>query len=275
VEIGTLEPVELTQAEAGVALRTEAIVVAETEVANARDRLARMIAADPAKAFEGEIVPTDAPAAELVSVALEPQLEQARRSRPELAALRLAIENRAAAVEVANNGALPDLAVVGSIALGGVDSQLGGAHEEIATRATDQYRWSAGLQFSYPLGNRAAVSAEQTAEIELNRAELALQDARLRIEEDVRAAVRELNASVKRVEATQVAVELAAQQLAAERRRLEAGMSTSFQVLRLETDLAQARNAMIRAKVDYSVRQLDLQRAVGKLADRYTLAARA
>ena len=274
VEIGTLEPVEHTQAEAGVALRTEAIVVAETEVANARDRLARMIAPNASNAFVGEIVPTDGAAAEFATVALEPQLEQADRSRAELAALRLSIENEAAAVRVAKNGTLPDLALVGSVAFSGVDSKLGVAHEEIATEAADQYRWSAGVQFSYPLGNRAAESAEQMAKIDLSRAELALQDTRLRIEEDVRAAVRELNASVKRIEATRQAVKLATEQLAAERRRFEAGMSTSFQVLRLETDLAQARNAFIRASVDYSVRQLDLQRAVGQLGNQYAVAGR-
>ena len=274
VEIGTLEPVELTQAEAGVALRTEAIFIAETEVANARDRLARMVAPAGPRAFAAEFVPTDGAEVEFATVSLEPQLEQARRSRPELAALRLAIENHAAAVKVAENGTLPDLAVVGSLAFGGADSNLGSAHEAIATKASDQYRWSAGLQFSYPLGNRAAESARQTAEIDLRRAELALQDTRLRIEEDVRVAVRELNASVQRIEATRHAVKLADEQLAVERRRFEAGMTTSFELLRLETDRAQARNAFIRASVEYSVRQLDLRRAVGRLDERFAVAAR-
>lgn len=118
---------------------------------------------------------------------------------------------------------------------------------------------------------RAAESAREAAEIDLRRVELALDDARLRIEEDVRAAVRERNASLERLDATQHAVKLADEQLGVERRRLEAGMSTSFQVLRLETDSAQARNALLTARVNHSVRLLDLQRAAGKLADQYTI----
>ncbi len=79
--------------------------------------------------------------------------------------------------------------------------------------------------------------------------------------------MRTVNASVQRIEVIR-AERLAGEQLAAERLRLEAGTSTSFEVLRLETDLASARNALIRATTDYTVLKRDLERAVGRLSKR-------
>jgi outer membrane protein TolC len=267
VETGTLDRVELVQAEAGVALRQEAVVIAEAEVANASDALARLIYGRSTGAFERMLVPAEDAAASLQPAAVGDSLSDAERHRSELAVLRLAIDNGKVAERVASNAELPDLAAVGSVAVAGAQPSLGGAHREAAEHADRQYRWSIGLELSYPLGNRAATSAHDVARIELQRAQLALDAMHKHIEADVRASVRGLNASIARVEITGRAVELAQQQLDAERARLEAGTSTAFQVLRLETDLAAARNAQAGARADYGLRKLDLSRAVGVLDD--------
>jgi gold/copper resistance efflux pump len=267
VEVGTLERVELTQAEAGIALRREAVVVAETEVGAASDALASLVYGGAPDAFARELVPAEVAEASAQVVALDEPLRQAKRNRPELAALRLAIENSEAAERVASNATLPDLAAVGLVGVAGADPAIGDAHREAVDRVDRQYRWSLGLELSYPLGNRAASSAHRAARIDARRAQLALDEVQRHIEADVRASVRELNGSIQRVEVTGRAVELASEQLAIERKRLEAGMSTAFQVLRLETDLSVARNAHDRARADHGLRRLDLSRATGVLPD--------
>jgi gold/copper resistance efflux pump len=269
VQVGTLEHIELTQAAAGLALREEAVIVAETEAANAQDALARAVLLDHGDAFALEIRPLDGTPSVIQEVDLGSHLAAARAHRPELSALELTVRNQAAAVRVARNAKLPDLALIGTAAVATSEPDLAGAHDELVKRLDDQYRWSAGVSFAYPLGNRAAESTHRAAQLSLQRAEVALADAKLAVEQDVRAAVRAVNANVKRIEAARTAERLAAAQLAAERARLEAGMSTSFQVLRLETDLASARLALIRATTDYAFRSLDLQRAVGRLHERH------
>ncbi len=268
VEAGTLERVELTQAEAGLALREEAVILAQTEAENAQDALARATRIHGQDSFRGDITPTDGVSTDVTQISLEPHLALAREHRPELSALQLVVRNQQAAVRVAKNNQLPDLALAGSLAVATADTSLSDAQGQLGTRFDDQLRWSAGLMFSHPLGNRAAKNDRKAKELALQRAETALADARLQIEQDVRAAVRTVNASVQRIEATRRAQRLATEQLAAERLRLEAGTSTSFEVLRLETDLASARNALIRASTDYTVLKLDLERAVGRLSKR-------
>jgi outer membrane protein TolC len=269
VQAGTLERVELVQAEAGLALREETVIVAEAEVANAQDALARTLLLDSEHAFAVEIHPTDGVPSEIAEAQLDVHLAGAWQHRSELIALGIAVRNEQAAVRLARNRELPDLAAVGSVAAATSASSLGNAHDELPSRVDDQYRWSAGLTFSYPLGNRAAESSHRAAQLTLQKAETALADAKLAVEQDVRAAVRSVNASVKRIEATRTAERLASEQLSAEKSRLEAGLSTSFQVLRLETDLSTARLARVRATTDYAFRKLDLARAVGQLHDRH------
>jgi len=51
----------------------------------------------------------------------------------------------------------------------------------------------------------------------------------------------------------------------AELKKFENGMSTSFEVLRIQTDLSDAQVAEIRAVLDYNKALADLERAKGTL----------
>jgi outer membrane protein TolC len=127
---------------------------------------------------------------------------------------------------------------------------------------------------SYPLGNRAARNAYRGQQLALRQAQTQLQSLDLQVQEEVRAAVRSVNTNVARVEATREAARLAREQLTAEERRLAVGLSTSFEVLRLQTDLAAARNNEIAAVTDYRVSLTDLDRVVGTLLERFDVAVK-
>ncbi|HEX7126480.1 MAG TPA: TolC family protein, partial [Thermodesulfobacteriota bacterium] len=125
------------------------------------------------------------------------------------------------------------------------------------------------LVFTYPLGNRVARSRLTSAELALRQAQIQVRTLELQVTEEVRAAVRAVNANAQRVEATREATRLAREQLTAEQRRLAVGLSTSFEVLRLQTDLATAQNAEIVAITDYRVSLANLDRVAGVLLNRY------
>ena len=55
--------------------------------------------------------------------------------------------------------------------------------------------------------------------------------------------------------------------LEAEQKKFENGMSTSFEVLRIQTDLSNAQVAEIRANLDYVKALADLERAQGTLLE--------
>ena len=55
--------------------------------------------------------------------------------------------------------------------------------------------------------------------------------------------------------------------LKAEQKRYENGMSTSFQVLQIQEDLATARSNAVRAETGYRKALIEFYRATGTLAD--------
>lgn len=274
VRVGTMAPIEVTQAEAGVASRVEGVIRAEADVGAAQDRLKRQIVLDPTNVFDYTIVPTDRPEFVPVQVQLAPNLEAAAKFRPELVAQRVGIQAQEANLRLARNQALPELNIVGSVGLNGLDNDWGGANSDIVSEADNQYQWSAGLVFSYPLGNRTARSRLTSADLGLRQARTGLQSLELQVAEEVRSAVRAVNTNAQRVEATREATRLAREQLTAEQRRLAVGLSTSFEVLRLQTDLAEAQNREIQAVTDYRVSLTDLDRVAGVLLDRFSIQIR-
>ena len=265
VAAGNMPTIELTQARASVAAREEAVILGEAEVGNANDALARLVVVDARDAFAVTLVPTDDARTDLATLQSSALLDEAFRHRAELHAARQALDNAEVALAAARNARRPDLSAVGSVGVGGLDAKWTTAQSELARTIDDQYRWTVGLVFSVPLGNRAADGAHDKARLAVAEAKLALRSIELEITEQVRAAIRNLDASTKRIEATRRATELAREQLAAGEKRLTAGGATAFEIVRLQTDLATARNAEIAAMIDYRTNMVRVQLATGRL----------
>lgn len=265
VAAGDLPTIELTQARASVAARQEAVILGEAEVGNANDALARLLVIDPREVFSVTLVPTEEPTVAAVSA---PDLDETFRRRADVRAARQAVTNAEVALAAARNLRRPDLSAVGSVAVGGLASQWHNAQRELALEVADQHRFTAGLVFTVPLGNRGAEGAYDKAHLVVARAKLALRSLELQVTEEVRSAQRNLEASIRRVDATQRATELAREQLVAGEKRLATGLSTAFEVLRLQTDLAAAQNAEIAAMTGYRAGAMRVQLATGSLLGR-------
>lgn len=285
VTAGDVPTIELTQARASVAAREEAVILGEAAVGNANDALARLVVVDARAVFGVTFVPSDAPAAPAgpagpagpdgrgAPVPSASLVEAALRERAELAAAREAVANAQVALDVAGDARRPDLSVVGSVGVGGLDARWTSAQSELVRDVDAQHRWTVGLAFSVPLGNRSADGAHAHARLALEEARLSLRALELEVTEEVRGAVRDLEAAAKRVDATRRAAELARAQLSAGEQRLRTGLSTAFEVLRLQTDLAAAQNAEIAAGVGYRTSLARVQFATGGLVGR-TVTAR-
>jgi outer membrane protein TolC len=228
---------------------------------------------DPRQAFGTSFVPADEPRSEPASWTQSALLDEAFRQRGELFAARQAVKNAEVALEVASDARKPDLSVVGSVGIGGLGSKWTSAQAQLARDIDDQHRWTAGLQFSIPLDNRAAHGGYEKARLALDEAKLVLRSLELQVTEEVRNALRNLDASAKRLQATRRASELARDQLAAGEKRLASGLSTAFEVLRLQTDLAAAQNAEIAAAIGYRTSVVRVQLSAGSLFVRYVGAA--
>ena len=91
---------------------------------------------------------------------------------------------------------------------------------------------------------------------------------------EVRRAVRGVESGIKRVEAARVNVGLQQKKLDAEQKKFENGMSTSFEVLTFQNDLADAELSEIRARLDYLKALTALERSQGTLLESHGLSIR-
>ena len=71
----------------------------------------------------------------------------------------------------------------------------------------------------------------------------------------------------KSLEAARAAHRLAQEQLDGENKRFEAGLSTNFEVLRFQRDLANNQVSELRAQVDYELALTSLQKAMYTIID--------
>jgi HAE1 family hydrophobic/amphiphilic exporter-1 len=121
-----------------------------------------------------------------------------------------------------------------------------------------------------PLGNRGPEASYTKAKLTADQARTSLKNLELQITQQVREGVRRLEADAKRVDATRAARVLAEEQLRVEQRRLEAGVTTTFNVLSFQRDLSAAQASEIRAIADYynSLANLDKVRGTVLEANR-------
>jgi outer membrane protein len=265
VELGTLAPIELVQAETQVKIREEDVIVAEAAVRDAEDTLQEVLnIPEMLGTWALRVRLIDKPAFTPVSaLTVEEQVVQALKSRPDILESRLDIASRQIARDVARNQLLPRLDFE---AQGALRAFGAGADDALGTLSdAEGYLWFLGLRFEYPLGNRAARNEFSKRSLELQQALVEQRRIILTIVREIRQAVRDIETSIKRVEVTRAATVLAQTQLEAEQEKFRLGLSTSFRVLEFQTDLTDARSAETRALSDYNVDLAQLDQRTGTL----------
>jgi outer membrane protein TolC len=279
VEVGTLAPIEITQAEAGVAEKVEQVIQAENTAENAEDLLLELLAVPADSPLWSQTLDLpDRPSYDPPQIDVEEAITEALTSRPELESARLGFRNselseRAAKKRVRHG---LDLAATLRPANGTENEQLvafpGQLIPDSGSRVDqDTTDWSVGLAYRYPFGNRKAKADYIIAQHRKDKSDLTLQSWEQRVRVEVRTAVRNLESGIKRIEAAQTNVRLQREKLDAEQRKFENGMSTSFEVLTFQNDLADAELKEIQARLDFVKAQTELERAKGTLLNARSL----
>ncbi len=288
--VGRVAEIEVLVAETGVATREEAVIVARNEFENARDGLFRLILplrpavprdAPPARrraaaartgAWDLDLIALDLPRPDDRLPDPEDAFTMALRNRPDYRQFELALASDDIRIERAESEWLPRLDATGSWTQLGLGKSWGGSTE--TQTDGDYYEWQVGFAFEIPIFNT-------TARAQLRQAELGKLQTRRRLESleqliifEVRTATRNIVASRERVRATDVARRLAEEQLGNEKKRLEVGLATNYDVLLFEQDLTAARTNYLRAQVDRAIARARLERATGTILDRFDVRIR-
>ncbi|MCE2513903.1 MAG: TolC family protein [Acidobacteria bacterium] len=277
VEVGTMAPIDIVEAEAEVARNQEAVILAEAQIARAEDVL-RTLVLDPAAPdfWTVRLQPTDTPLLGPRRIDVDQAIRSAIGRRTDIDQIRKQIDNTDTNARFFANQRLPDvnLHVDYSVAgLGGrrflrgpgfpgpVIGQQNYAFGEVLgdLLGNDFPSWQVGLTVGYPLGRSTADANLARARLERSQADARLREVEIRVAGEVRDVARRVNTSLQRVEATRVARELAERRLDAEQRRFEVALSTSFFVFRAQRDLAVARNNELLATLDYLKALVDFE----------------
>jgi outer membrane protein TolC len=265
VELGTLAPIDVVQAETSVKTREGDVIVAEAAVEEAADQLKETLNIPASMGtWDLRLRPTDSPSFEpIAALSVEDQVTTALTNRPDFIQSQLDIASRELARDFARNQKLPRLDLTGTFDVRG----FGGDTIEGLDSLSDSkgYSWLVGLRFEYPLGNRFARNEFQRRDLELKQARVGQRRLKLTIVRQIRQAVRDIVTASKRVEVTRAATELAKTQLEAEQERFRLGLSTAFVVLSFQEDLTIARSNETRSLSDYNVALGRLDQLTGRL----------
>jgi len=280
VRIGTSAPIDIVQSEATVAAREQEIIIAEHAVDAAADLLKQLMGFENLDDFMSVIVPSDTLETEAVVADLNEAIQQALSRRLELRQREIEGDIGRINLLSASNATKPQLDLVVGYGYTGVnasyvtgeDGQVhavqGGYRDALDQMWGRDYRqWSAGVSFSYPLGNNTAKATLAQRRFELASATQNLALQRQTVILDVRAAVRGLAASAESIAAAGKARELAERNLDAEQKKFANGMSTNYQVLQIQADLAAAMAAELQARVSYRQARAVYHVAIGDLLE--------
>ncbi len=292
-QVGVVSKVEVTEAEAGVAAREFSRITAEATYLTAQDRLIDLVLGPNLTADSKLVIePTDRPEDYVAyDINVEESTRKGLENRPELAVAQWEIERQQVNLKFAKNQRLPQLDLVGTYGNEGLSGDknkdanpafvppgptgVGHDYKEsykdfFTQDASD--RVFAGGVFSIPIPNTAGTHGVSKSELELRRAVVQKRRVEQQIVLEVRLAARNLSAAQEGIEASRRRVDAAAEQLRAEKIRLEYGESTPFDVLLRERDLVAAETEKIFAFRVYRTSVTDLDRGQGTILQNRNIA---
>ena len=298
VQVGVLAPIEITSSQAEVATREQEMIQGEVQIINAQNGLKRLLAADnQSSLWNLTLLPTDRPQMQPIGITLPDAISMALERRPELEQIQLELEKVGVDRDYYRKETKPQVNLVANLASTGragqifqdilADTDGDGVPDTRVGRSSDLSNpffgnfgsaWSQVFGYDYinygvalnlqvPLRNRT--DEAQLAQVGINerRHFSRLKNQQQLILVEVRNSFEEIAIQGKRLDAARVARRLSEEQLQGENKRFEAGLSTNFELLRYQRDLAQAQVQELRALVDYQLAVTALQKAMYTIVD--------
>jgi outer membrane protein TolC len=296
LEIGTMAPLDVQQADQQVATSETNLITAQTAVEQQEVALKNLLSRNGLGATnfaDVHIIPTDRitvpdvepiqPVQDVVATALD--------RRPELSQLRIQVENTRINLTGTRNSMLPQLNLTGNISNPGVGGALNpinninpqtgqpvprsvnddllGGYSNILRQlfGVGTVNYAVGFTLNIPLRNRAAQEAYITQDLQLRQSELGIQKQINQIRMDVQNALIAVRNARARYQSATKASALAEAVLDSEQKKYALGASTSYAVVQHQTDLATARQAEVAAISAYAQAKLQLDQATGTILE--------
>jgi outer membrane protein TolC len=279
VEIGTMAPIDIVQAQAEEATRRQQLVNAQATLRNNELALKRLIVSGTEdELWRATLNPVDRPAPPSVAEPLDVEraLGNALQNRTDLLNTRKTIESSNVTIESFKNQIRPQLDMVTTYTLrgaggtaytydrttGAVTSTTPGGYFNAIRNiyGFDLPTWNVQFNFAMPIGNSAPQANLARQRILLEQNQATIKTTELQIATDVTSAALAVRNTLESVQAAATSRELSEKRLEAIQSKFEVGMSTNYEIVQAQRDLADARNSELRAMLNYRKALVDFQR---------------
>jgi outer membrane protein len=279
VEIGTMAPIDVVQAQSEQATRRQALVQAQATKRTTELILKRLIVAgttDPN--WNATLDPVDRPEFQPQTIDIEAAVRRALDERTDIAIARKTIAQNDITLKLLVDQMKPQVDVQASYGLQGLGGTqfvrttgvLGAAPQDVIPGGIgDAFNtlfrnnfptWTAQLVISYPLGVSTQKANAARGRVQLSQVQAQMKQVELQVATDVTNAAVTAQSAVESVQAAQAARELAQKKLEAEQSKFEVGMSTNYFVVQAQRDLSDAENSELRAILNHRKSLVELER---------------
>ena len=290
VAVGISAPMEVSRTRAEVSRREQATIQAEVQIVIRQNALKKLLTPDRSAALWNlTLIPTDRPQIRPLGITLEDAIDEALKRRPELERLNLQLEQNGIDRDFYRKEGKPRINLRASLGSYGRSGQVfknvdffgplsrepdptnpfygNFANSMGQALGFDYISYGIFVDVEIPLRNRRN---------EGQLAETAIAERRLRhqhreqeqlIVEQVRNAYERLGIQKRELDMSALAVRFAEEQLELETKRFKAGLSTNFELLQYQRDVAEARLSELRSQIDYQLALTDLRKAMNTIID--------
>jgi len=276
LEIGTMAPLDVLNADQSVALEKQALISSQLALNYQQQIIKQAIARnlnDPALSAAA-VIPTDRVSVEEIPEEKQPieaLVQEAFQQRPELEQAVLTLRNDEITLRGARNGLLPQVDVFAYLTGSGIAGSINpncssefygtectsGMSTGYGTALQNAFNNSApdkgvGFSINIPIGNKFAQSVQARSLMEYRQAELRLEQLYTQIRMQVVNAQFALTNDRAQVLASIAARDFNQQSLEDEGKKLRLGASTTALVLQQQRNLASAEDTLIAAQANYA-----------------------
>jgi outer membrane protein len=297
VEVGTLAPIDVTDAEATMAQRQVDLISSEETLLSQENALRALVSTDrTSEIWSKVIVPTDAPDFKEYKVDLSEAISTALKNRPELEQSEITVSKLDINRRLAENNRKWQLDVTGQYGNTGTagpqsyklnpntgqllldamgnpipntpEAFIGGigtAYKNIFTEG--YYNWQISVTLNIPLRNRSIDSQIAQYDIQKRQELMRRKQTEQSIQVDVRNAVQQLETRRNQVQTASEGMRFSQERLDGEVKRNEAGLSQNYLVLQRQNELAQAQYTYLQAQINYKKSIITLQKSMYTLLE--------
>ena len=253
---GLASAVDVLRSQVQLQSREQKLIRAQVDLAKQKLVLARAIGLPLAQQFE---ITTHVPYQQLPTPSLDEAIQSAYKDRADYQSQFNQVRSSELARKAASAERYPSIAVETDYGLSGVNP--GSSHGTVDAAAT--------LRIPIFQGGRVHGDVLR-ANASLSEEEQRLEDLRAKIDQEVRSAYLDLQASAQEVTVEKSAVTLATETLNQSRDRFSSGVTDDLEVVQAQDALAIANDAYIASLYSYNLAKISLARATGVAESQYS-----